>query len=87
MYCLLVIDGFIGHKSLEFIKYYIQFDIIICILPPHSTHLLQPLDLAVFQTFKNSQQKALRKSIRERNLAFTRLHLHFLEIYYDAFPA
>jgi hypothetical protein len=73
IYRLLVIDGFSGHLGFEFIEYCIQFDIVICILPSHSTHLTQPLDVGVFQPLKNAHQKELRKSIREGNLAFNRL--------------
>lgn len=53
IYRLLAIDGFSGHLSFECIKYCIQSDIIICILPSHSTHLMQPLDVGVFQPLKN----------------------------------
>ncbi|KID95421.1 DDE superfamily endonuclease, CENP-B-like protein, partial [Metarhizium majus ARSEF 297] len=38
-------DGFTRHTSVAFAEYCIKFDIIIAILPPHSTHLMQPLDV------------------------------------------
>jgi hypothetical protein len=52
IYRLLVVDGFTGHTTLAFAEYCIKFDIIIAILPPHSTHLMQPLDVGVFQPLK-----------------------------------
>ncbi|EGU77976.1 hypothetical protein FOXB_11511 [Fusarium oxysporum f. sp. conglutinans Fo5176] len=62
---LLVIDGFTGKTSLEFMDYCLRFDIEIFILPPHSTHLTQPLDVGVFQLLKNAHQRRLRHHIRE----------------------
>lgn len=49
---LLIIDGFTGKTSIEFMEYYIRFNIEIFLLPPHSTHLLQPLDVGVFLLLK-----------------------------------
>ncbi|KAM4061737.1 DDE superfamily endonuclease [Hirsutella rhossiliensis] len=60
---LLVIDGFTGHTGLDFIQYCIKFDIIVAVFPPHSTHILQPLDVGVFQPLKHAQQKILHKFI------------------------
>jgi len=45
---LLIVDGHSSHVNLAFIKYAVSHGIIICILPPHSTHQLQPLDLNCF---------------------------------------
>ncbi|XP_044716504.1 DDE superfamily endonuclease domain-containing protein [Hirsutella rhossiliensis] len=70
---LLVVDGFTGHTTLEFAEYCIKFDIIIAILPPHSTHIMQPLDVGVFQPLKAAHQKALRKTLAEGHLAFSRV--------------
>ncbi|RYC77626.1 hypothetical protein BFJ63_vAg19500, partial [Fusarium oxysporum f. sp. narcissi] len=69
---LLVIDGFTGKTSLELMEYCIRFDIEIIILPPHSTHLTQPLDVGVFQLLKNAHQKRLRRHLREGYLNFKR---------------
>ncbi|RKK23585.1 hypothetical protein BFJ66_g17449, partial [Fusarium oxysporum f. sp. cepae] len=69
---LLVIDGFTGKTSLEFMDYCLRFDIEIFILPPHSTHLTQPLDVGVFQLLKNAHQRRLRHHIREGFLNFKR---------------
>jgi hypothetical protein len=89
IYRLLIIDGFTGHTAFHFVNYCIMFDIVFCTLPPHSTHILQPLDVGVFQFLKNAHQKALRQSIREGNLAFTRLAFAaaFHEFYYEGFSA
>ncbi|EXU94468.1 DDE superfamily endonuclease [Metarhizium robertsii] len=73
IYRLLVVDGFTGHTTLAFAEYCIKFDIIIAILPPHSTHLMQPLDVGVFQPLTAAHQKALRKFLAEGNLTFSRV--------------
>ncbi|RKL08704.1 hypothetical protein BFJ70_g16773 [Fusarium oxysporum] len=72
---LLVIDGFTGKTSLELMDYCIRFDIEIMILPPHPTHHTQPLDVGVFQLFKNAHHKLLRRHIREGYLNFKRSDL------------
>ncbi|KAJ4013674.1 hypothetical protein NW758_15343 [Fusarium oxysporum] len=68
----LVIDGFTGKTSLELMDYCVRFDIEIFILPPHSTHHTQPLDVGVFQLLKSSHQKRLRHHIRQGYLNFKR---------------
>jgi hypothetical protein len=45
---LLIIDGFTGKTSLEFMKYCLRFNIEIFVLLPHLMHLIQPLDVGVF---------------------------------------
>ena len=46
---LLIIDGHSSHVNMEFINYADCHNIIILILPPHTTHQLQPLDVGMFQ--------------------------------------
>jgi hypothetical protein len=48
-YRLLIMDGHSSHVNLEFINYCDQNRILVLILPPHSTHRLQPLDVGLFQ--------------------------------------
>ena len=45
---LLTLDGHVSHINYKFLRYYEQNDIIVFCLPPHSTHLLQPLDVGLF---------------------------------------
>jgi hypothetical protein len=69
---LLVIDGFSGHGSFAFREYCIKFNILVAFLLPDSTHMLQPMDLGVFQWLKNAHQKRLRDALRKGNLSFNR---------------
>ena len=47
-YRLLIVDGHSSHVNWRFIDKCDQNRIILGILPPHSTHRLQPLDLKIF---------------------------------------
>ncbi|KAH7462726.1 hypothetical protein FOMA001_g18499 [Fusarium oxysporum f. sp. matthiolae] len=85
---LLVIDGFSGHGSFAFREYCIKFNILVAFLLPHSTHMLQPMDLGVFQWLKNAhQKKRLRDALRKGNLSFNRRDFagSFKEIFDEGF--
>jgi hypothetical protein len=45
---LLIVDGHESHCSIEFIEFCCDKNIFLLILPPHTTHLLQPLDKGIF---------------------------------------
>jgi hypothetical protein len=45
---LLIVDGHSSHVNLKFLDYADRNRIIVLILPPHSTHRLQPLDVGLF---------------------------------------
>lgn len=45
---MLIVDGHSSHVNLKFIEYADQNRILIAVLPPHSTHRLQPLDVGLF---------------------------------------
>ncbi|TXB97180.1 hypothetical protein FocTR4_00012005 [Fusarium oxysporum f. sp. cubense] len=86
---LLIIDGFSGHGSFAFREYCIKFNILVAFLLPHSTHMLQPMDLGVFQWLKNAHQKRLREALRKGNLTFNRRDFagSFKEIFDEGFTA
>ena len=50
---ILFIDGHGSHISLRLIDLAKESNVILFCLPPHTTHLLQPLDVAVFSPLKN----------------------------------
>jgi len=45
---LLICDSHDSHISGNFITYYIQNKITLLILPPYTSHILQPLDISIF---------------------------------------
>ncbi len=56
-YRLLIVDGYTSYISTEFIKFTQTHKIIRLCLPPHLTHLLQPLDVSVFGPLKQNHKK------------------------------
>ena len=67
-YRLLLCDGHDFHVSLALVGYTIQKHIILTLLPPHSSHLLQPLDVDVFAPLKTAlahrQSQLFRNRVR-----------------------
>ena len=57
---ILFVDGHSSHLTLELIDLARSNGIILFCLPPHTTHALQPLDVAVFKSLKDSFFKTLR---------------------------
>jgi hypothetical protein len=53
-YRLLILDGHGSHITAQFDRYCTEHDIIVLCMPPHSSHLLQPLDVACFAVLKRS---------------------------------
>ena len=45
---LLLIDGHSSHLTLEFLEFAMEHNIHLLCFPPHSTHVLQPLDVGIF---------------------------------------
>jgi hypothetical protein len=53
-YRLLIVDGHESHNSHQFHKYCEEQKIITLCMPPHSSHLLQPLDVGCFAPLKRA---------------------------------
>lgn len=58
---LLIYDGHSTHVQPAVLEIAKEHNITIIKLPPHSSHLLQPLDLAVFKPFKDKWDSAMVK--------------------------
>ncbi len=56
---LLIVDGHSSHVNLEFVLLADRLRILLLILPPDSTHRLQPLDLSLFQPLATAYSKQL----------------------------
>ena len=70
---LLVLDGHGSHHTIEFIEYCEAHHILPFGLPPNLTHLLQPLDVVVFQPLKHYHAKALDVLVRDGLVNITKL--------------
>ena len=53
-YRLLILDGHGSYVTAEFDRYCTEHDIIVLCMPPYSSYLLQPLDVACFAVLKRS---------------------------------
>lgn len=71
-YRLLLVDGHSSHVNLRFINYCDQNRILLVILPPHSTHRLQPLDVGIFSPLANAYSKEIDQLIQS-SCGFTRV--------------
>jgi len=49
---VLICDGFGTHETLEILEFCFENNIILCRLPSHTSHKLQPCDVAVFASLK-----------------------------------
>lgn len=58
-YRMLVLDGHESHQSIEFEDYCKINNIITLCLPPHSSHITQPLDVGVFGPLKKAYGKEI----------------------------
>ena len=70
---LLILDGHGSHHTIEFIQYCEAHDIIPFGMPPNLTHLLQPLDVVVFQPLKHYHAKALDVMVRDGIVNITKI--------------
>ncbi|KAI9041891.1 uncharacterized protein KD926_006437 [Aspergillus affinis] len=58
-YRLLLCNGYGSHLTYEFVQYCEKHKIVLFFLPPHSSHLLQPLDIGVFHAYKHHHAEAV----------------------------
>jgi DDE superfamily endonuclease len=64
-YKLLIVDGHSSHVNLAFLEACANEKIIVLILPPHTTHDLQPLDVGLFSPLSQSYSSQLHKLMAE----------------------
>jgi hypothetical protein len=58
-YRILICDRYGSHMTYEFVKFCEDHNTLLAFLPPHSSHLLQPLDNGVFNVFKHWHSEAI----------------------------
>lgn len=63
-YRLLILDGHESHHSEEFETYCREHNIITLCMPPHSSHLLQPLDVGSFGPLKKAYSRQIEQLMR-----------------------
>ena len=61
---LLIVDGHGSHVTAPFVRFCMEHNIIVVLLPPHSSHLTQPLDVGIFSPLKTRIAEELDKILR-----------------------
>jgi hypothetical protein len=69
---LLIVDGHSSHVNMKFIEQCDKLRILVMILPPHTTHRLQPLDVSLFSPLAIAYTKQIN-SVMIGSLGFTGL--------------
>jgi hypothetical protein len=80
---LLILDGHESHHSLEFQDLCKENNIYTLCMPPHSSHLLQPLDVGCFSPLKRAYSREVESLIRHHINHITKLE--FLPAFKIAF--
>ena len=66
VYCLLILDGHESHHSDKFEEYCKEHNIVTLCMPPHSSHLLQPLDVGCFGPLKKAYSRQIEDLMRQQ---------------------
>jgi hypothetical protein len=61
---VLINDGFATHESVELLEFCFHHNIILCRLPSHTSHKLQPLDVGVFGPLKAAYREQVEQLYR-----------------------
>jgi len=80
---LLIIDGHKSHSSIDFHQRCKEKKIITLCMPPHSSHLLQPLDVGCFSPLKKAYGCQAEKLMRNKITHISKLE--FLPCFISAF--
>ena len=67
---VLLLDSHISHTSYDFVILAAKYHIILWTFPSHLTHVLQPLDVGIFQPYKHWHRQAVLRAIREMDITY-----------------
>jgi hypothetical protein len=83
VYRLLILDGHESHLNQDFKDYCLEHKILTLCMPPHSSHVLQPLDVVCFSPLKRKYSQRVRDLARQRVFHINKEG--FLPAFRDAF--
>jgi hypothetical protein len=83
VYRLLILDGHESHLNQDFKDYCLEQKILTLCMPPHSSHILQPLDVVCFSPLKRKYSQRVRDLARRRVFHINKEG--FLPAFKDAF--
>jgi hypothetical protein len=81
---LLIVDGHLSHVNMAFLNWATSHQIFVLILPPHSTHRLQPLNVGLFQPLATAYTKQLNKLTFEGQGYMSMKKRHFFTLFRQA---
>ena len=81
----MILDGHESHHSDEFEEYCKENNIITLCMPPHSSHILQPLDIGCFSPLKKAYGRQIEDMMRAHITHITKDD--FFPAFYNAFSA
>jgi len=81
---LLIVDGHSSHVNMAFLNWATSHQIFVLVLPPHSTHRLQPLDVGLFQPLATAYTKQLNKLTFEGQGYVSMKKRHFFTLFRQA---
>ena len=82
-YRLLILDGHESHLNQDFKDYCLEHKVLTLCMPPHSSHILQPLDVVCFSPLKRKYSQRVRDLARRRVFHINKEG--FLPAFKDAF--
>jgi hypothetical protein len=62
---LLIVDGHLSHVNIAFIEFAITHKILLLVLPPHTTHRLQPLNVSIFGPLAQAYSEIVLRLIQD----------------------
>ena len=78
-YRVLILDGYSSHATTSFDHFCMERKIIPLYMPPHSSHLLQPLDISCFAPLKHYYGQKIREMVQNSIHAIDKMD--FLSVY------
>jgi hypothetical protein len=80
-------DGHGSHLTMDFIEYCDQNKILLAIYPPHSTHTLQPLDVALFKPLSTAYSNEVSAFMERSQGLVSMSKRDFFPLFYRAWQA
>jgi hypothetical protein len=84
---LLILDGHSSHVSMAIINYAHRHGIILCVLPSHSTHTIQPLDVVVFSPLSKAYTNALVDYLHQSQGMIPLTKADFIPLFWQAWSS
>jgi hypothetical protein len=81
---LLLVDGHSSHVNMRFIDYADAHRIVLAVLPPHSTHRLQPLDVGLFSPLATYYSQQIDRLLVESQGLVRLTKRDFWLLFYEA---